>query len=88
MIERTGPLHKSFRTRHRKYVSECRDRLKFPFNEEYRCPLEEVMKLSMRANELQCHGGRVSFHCMSLHQVSWKSIFAIAEKGEYKLKGS
>ena len=31
--------------------------------------------------------GRISSHCMSLHQVSWKSIFAIAETDENKPKG-
>ena len=51
----TEPLHRPFRTRDRKHVSECRDRLIFPSNEERRCPLEEVMKLSMRASEPQCH---------------------------------
>jgi len=56
MIGPTGTLLKPLRKRRRKHLSECRELKMFPSNQECRCPLEELKKLSMRANELQCNG--------------------------------
>ena len=48
--------YRPFRTRHRKCVSECLCRLKFPSNEERECQKCKTMKLSMHASGFQCHG--------------------------------
>lgn len=52
MIESLQPFYKPFWTHHTK-IYLCSDRLMFPSNEELRYPLEQLMKLSIRASEPQ-----------------------------------